>query len=357
MADKSRMRDVFRLRDGRPDTTLEEQLLNECGAMLRHASAAGKRIAPAAAEVLSRLIADRAKHDEGSTDTPWRVTNPGDLRDLAITHHLLARTVAPATPQSITVLNEERPGNKISELLGPVRLVRWMMVLALILLVAFLILLATQDVKPLQELTDGEQGTTSWATNLGSALYVLCAAGLGAIFANLFRANSRIESGVYDPKEESSYSASIVMGMIAGVILARVVSGNVQELDKLTQPLLALLGGFAAPAVHRVLTRMVETIEALVQGSGTEQISAQVEAAAARAAASAEMDRARLTAAAIRLRDDAAAENLPEPFRTKLTSLVGELLPIDDSINSWSEPRARTTNGAGASADQGTNTS
>jgi hypothetical protein len=323
------------------DTTLEEQLLNECGAMVRHAAAAGKRIPPSAAEIISKLVAERATHSSTNSDSPWQVAQPADLRDLATAHQMLSKLVAPATPQSITVLNEEKPNNRFVKLLGPVRLVRWMMILALLFLASFLILFTT-DVQSLEETARAQGQAPSGLSRLWSALYVLSAAGLGAIFANLFRANARIESGLFDPKEESSYSASIVMGMISGVILARVISSNFDELNTFTEPLLALLGGFAAPAVHRILNRLVETIEALVQGNASDQIAAQAEVAAARVTAVAETDRARLAARALRLREEAARSGSSETLQSELRSLIEDLLPEEDAVLRILEYQPRT---------------
>jgi hypothetical protein len=317
------------IRSAERELSLDEQLLNECGAMVRFTSAAGKRIPPAAAETVAKLVADRASHKD--EDSQWR-TEPCGFHNLAIAHFLLSRVVSPATPQSITVLNQERPRNRILTLLGPIRLIRWMMVLAVVLLVTFLVLLATEDVRTLEELTaPGTASSATFLTKLWSALFLLCAAGLGAIFANLFRANAGVEAGTYDPKEESSYAASIVMGMIAGVILARVVSANFDALGKLTEPLLALLGGFSAPAVYRLLSRIAETIETLVQGNASDQIAAHADAILARANANAEIERARLAARALRLREMADRLLPDEALKREFQGLLEDLLPPDET--------------------------
>jgi hypothetical protein len=322
------MRQLFAHRDG--DNTLEEQLLNESGAMVKYASAAGRRIPPTAALTVSRLIIQRAEHGDGSANSGWR-PSPEDSRDLAMAHYMLSRVVWPATPQSITVLNEERPTNRFWKLLGPVRLVRCLMVMAIVFLVGFIVLLTVADIRPIQDLgsTDGQR-PPEWLTRLSSALYVLCAAGLGAIFASLFRVNARIESGLYDPKEESSYTATIVLGMIAGVVLAMVVSASLGGTEKLTQPLLALLGGFSAPAVHRILNRLVETLEALVRGSAPDQAPAPTDAGPGRNGPHPPHDPARLAARAMRLRQEAEDANVPESVRAELLSLAEDILPTQE---------------------------
>lgn len=77
------MRRLFERRED--DNTLEEQLLNESGAMVKYASAAGRRIPSAAALTVSRLILQRAEHGDGSPNAGWRPIfgerrqSPGDL--------------------------------------------------------------------------------------------------------------------------------------------------------------------------------------------------------------------------------------------------------------------------------------
>jgi len=303
------------------DKTLDEQLLNECGAMVRYASAAGRRIPPFAAEAVSMLVHARAAFTGGDDETEWHA-DPNDAKLLSLAHHALARVVAPATPQSVTVLNEERSDRTFMRLLGPVRLVRWMMVLAFLLVLAFVLLFTLQGANPVRNATTTAH--VAWGSRLLSALYLLCAAGLGAIFSALSRINERIETGVYDPKEESSYAATVVLGLISGVVLAGVISVNLKGLNKLTQPLLALVGGFSAPAVRQLLNALVDSVRTLFAGTGVTPSRP-----APSAGSITEDDRARLTARALVLRHEVDGASLPQNVRLQLESLLDELAPTD----------------------------
>jgi hypothetical protein len=100
-------------------------------------------------------------------------------------------------------------------------------------------------------------------TKLYNALELVAAAGLGAIFYGLHKANRYVTRGSYDPKYEASYWIRFTLGIVAGILLAVVleVGGN------LSKPVLALLGGFAAEAVYKILVRFVEMLETLVDGT------------------------------------------------------------------------------------------
>src|SRR5687767_208469 len=81
----------------------EVQWLNECGAMLRYASTRGMEIPAKAAYTVRELDNKRSKHGDG-----W-VPAPRDAADLVAAHSSLSRLVEPATPRSITLVNEQSP--------------------------------------------------------------------------------------------------------------------------------------------------------------------------------------------------------------------------------------------------------
>src|SRR5438270_13746307 len=107
-------------------------------------------------------------------------------------------------------------------------------------------------------------------------MHLISAAGLGACFYALFKARRFITNGTYDPKYEPTYWVRFILGITAGTLLALLipVGGSAGSVE-LTKPLLALLGGFSAEAVYRILLRMVETLETLVQGSDQQAIEEQ----------------------------------------------------------------------------------
>src|SRR5918996_5905148 len=104
----------------------EVKLLDECGAMLRYASTRGMEIPPRASYTVRDLDNKRAK--QGKQWTP----DPQDAADLAAADGHLSRLVDPATPKSITLVNEQSPHSRWVALFGAVLVVRVMMVLAIV---------------------------------------------------------------------------------------------------------------------------------------------------------------------------------------------------------------------------------
>ena len=87
----------------------------------------------------------------------------------------------------------------------------------------------------------------------------------------LFTAYRYISEGTYDPKYESTYWLRFILGLMAGLLLPALIPIGGQAGDStLTKPLLALLGGFSAAMLYRVLERLVNTVESLVQADSRE---------------------------------------------------------------------------------------
>ena len=97
------------------------------------------------------------------------------------------------------------------------------------------------------------------------SLYILISAALGAAFNNLNSMYSYIVAGVYDPKYVSSYWVRLVLGIVAGYIIAQLVDLDIDGIYDKT--LLAILGGYSVEVVIWALGRFVETLKTLIQGS------------------------------------------------------------------------------------------
>ena len=215
----------------------------------------------------------------------------------------LARLIAPATPRGILLLNRGRQYGRFRPL-GPVRLIRQMLI-AVILLLAGFVVLATS---PYINSTSGDVFRDSGTSLLLNELFYLCAGGLGAAFYALFTAYQYIAAGTYDTTYESSYWIRFILGLIAGVLLPSLIpisSGNSQ--GNVTRPLLALLGGFSAAVLYRILSRLVQTVESLAEGDEKPTEKARQEAATARALAQMGEDRLAMVAELVHLRDELAA--------------------------------------------------
>ncbi|MDQ3982901.1 MAG: hypothetical protein M3271_09520, partial [Actinomycetota bacterium] len=180
------------------------------------------------------------------------------LPDLVRAHQELVGIVAPALPQALVVLERERRRGGIARLFGPVRLVRQLICASLFFLVAFV----ATSLSPYVTAEGGDVFATSGAALLANQMFLLSAAGVGASFAALFRVHLYLSEGTYDPKYDSSYWIRFFLGLIAGVVLAALVPVE----GTFTKPLLALAGGFSAPVLYRILTRIVGALESAASG-------------------------------------------------------------------------------------------
>jgi len=137
---------------------------------------------------------------------------------------------------------------------------------------------------------------------LNNLVFLISAAGLGAGFAALYKANSFITQGTFDPTYHVSYWIRFFLGLIAALVLSVMVSGDALDAHQgstqadstlyafldpgLLRPMLAMLGGFSADLLYTIMNRLVETVESLFRGSTKNFIAVKQEEANALLAAS-----------------------------------------------------------------------
>jgi hypothetical protein len=275
--------------------------------MVRYAFASGLAVPDTVADVVHRAT---------SHDGP-----PPDVRQLTRAHNELVRLVAPATPRTILVIAEGR--QSALSMLGPVRLVRQMLVVVIVLLIAFLLLASSHDVNE----TSGDFFHSAGVPVLVNGLFYLVAGGLGAAFAALFTAQRYIKDGIYDPKYESTYWLRFILGLMAGLLLPALVPlAEDGEAGAITRPVLALLGGFSASVLYRILERLVSTVETLVRADPRQLRSAEQEVAAARTSEQTAIERLALVGDLRRLQDHARAGGDAQ-LADRIEQLVAGLLP------------------------------
>jgi hypothetical protein len=239
------------------------------------------------------------------------VSGPAEtVRRLVQTHDQLAQLVTPATPRTLLLLQTEAQHASFWRFLGPVRLVRHMVLLAALSLVAFVL----TALSPRVNTASGDIFTSSGLSLLVNEVFLLSAAGVGAAFAALFTANRYISNGTYDPKYESSYWIRFILGLIAGMVLAVLVPIDTGS-RSFERPLLALLGGFSASVVYRILQRLVDTLESLVQGDARDVAAVRESVLRAQAEEQRMQDRLRLSSSLLELREQLGQAGLSEDTR------------------------------------------
>ena len=251
--------------------TVVEMLMDECRALTKHALTSGMNV-PA---TVLQTVADCEANNRIET-SPEELH--AEVQRLANAHYILAQLVAPATPRAINLFAKQRLKYPKLCHFGPIPLVRWLIATAILLLTILISLSATEATN----LFDDAGETIDWSifNSSGTELmlrlsFLLSAAGLGASFAALFRANKYIVAGNYDPKYSVSYWNRIVLGLIAGVILSELIPLATPALQGSAKPILALLGGFSAATLYRILNRLVLALESIVQGDTREVIKSQ----------------------------------------------------------------------------------
>lgn len=219
---------------------ITEHLRQECEAMAKHALESGNSLPASIVQTLHKF---NRLEENGYADE--------DLEKLTAAHTQLVKIVTPARPETLLLLAAENKQNVFSRTLGPVPLIRQLTVTAVVLLTAFAIM-------------------TIWGPSRAHDIaYHLIAAGLGGTFFGLYKANRYIVNNTFDPTYAFSYWIRITLGLIAGLILATIIFPNGAESSgtlPLTPALIALLGGFSADVLYRILARLVEVLELLVQG-------------------------------------------------------------------------------------------
>jgi len=192
-------------------------------------------------------------------------------------HSQLSKIVAPAKPKTLALFEKEEKDTFV-KFLGPVPLVRRMMLIAIFSLIALVGLSSSTYV-------NGDPSSFGLTTNSGTSLlvnqlFLMSAASIGTSFAALFQVNDYIKNATYDSMYESTYWVRFVLGLLAGTMLATLIPiESLGDANSTTngfgRPLLSLVGGFSASVVFRVLTRLTTAIESVFQGDVKEVLASQ----------------------------------------------------------------------------------
>ena len=329
--------------------SLEDELLRECEAMVKHALTSGMKVPATVVQRLDSLadqLQARKEAAKGKVDTPGSEkgettdntvleNQAGNIaRELTVVHGSLVGIVAPATPRTLLLLAKEEAGGSIWLFLGRVPLIRRFILVAILSLIA---LVAISSLTPVN-------GHVDWQKDQGihlllEELFLISAAAIGASFIALFEANRFIKDGTYDPQYDSSYWTRFVLGIIAGMILAMLIplgkldpsTNEIQgPMGAMTKPTLAMLGGFSAKVVYRILRRLVDTVESLVRGEARDLVAAQGQAASARYAEQEAQNRISLATSLTKLQQQLNASGDPEAIRGELDRILNKLVPPDE---------------------------
>jgi hypothetical protein len=319
--------------------TLREEIFEECRAMTAYCFANGN---PPPVEIVAIVDAFTRSFN---TATDANFTTP-DIEPLVNAHRGLSDIVKPALPRTILLLNKEQRSNSFWHFLGPVAVIRQMMMASYISLIIFVIFSLWPEVNTAYIATQGagknilDLHGTALLKNL---IFYISAAGLGAGFAALYKANRYITDGTFDPTYHASYWIRFSLGLIAGLVLAVMISGNalnathgtpgdVTPLDTfldpgLLRPMLAMLGGFSADLLYTVMNRLVETVESLFRGSTKNLINMKQQEAEAQIATGKVQNQMNLASKLVKLQQELGGDIKPAEIQAKIDKLLTEMMP------------------------------
>lgn len=303
---------------------LRQQIYLECRAMAEFAMAKGKAIPPGTVATIESFVDEESENDEYIPT----ISKEQDVGRLVTVHGQLAAIVEPATPQTILLLDVEQETPSVIKFLGPVGLVRQLMVAALISLVVFIAIVLSPDIND----QGGNIFTLSGLPLLLNLLFYLSAAGLGASFAALYKANQYITTGTYDPAHQASYWIRFILGLISGLMLAVLISENAMKgtdflEEGVIRPLLAILGGFSADLLYTVLNRLVEAMKSLFQGSAKQLVETKTQEIQARLGA--QLGKARMKAQQELMKFQQQMGEVSPELKEKFNALIGEIAPAE----------------------------
>ncbi len=305
------------------------QTLLECNEMLGYALAKGMKVPNSISEVLARISMQKKAKGEKITTDEHLMRFEKEASQLTQIHTTLAKLVSPVTPRSIIATGGFSTNSFHS--FGTVPLLRHFMILALVCLAVFILTGTSSYV-----------GNSNFATIAGSSglplllnqLFFLAAAGLGASFFALSMANHYVIKRTFDPSFTSAYWVRFTLGLVAGTILANFVKVDISKIasNNLEQATLAMLGGFSAEAVNRILRRLVVSMTTLVQGEGKEVVVAQEETSKARLLEQEGQIQMGIAAKLICLQQGLITGNDTKTLSIELNKIIGELMAVEAPI-------------------------
>ncbi len=250
-------------RSSKPALNCEQQLqavLGEVACLANYARSEGKALPPNLVEDLTTLCEANAAREKSPELGATPPDSSGDmLRHALAVHGQLSTLLAPVTAKSIAATELWRGW------LIKTPLVWVLLSLGVLSLVVYIFTVVRLP---------AEHASRGAAFHLN----LLAAAGLGAAFYSLFSAYRYIVERTYDPRYNVHYFARMILGLMAGYILASfgssLLTGDLAV--QLGTSVLAIVGGYAAEAVAQILKRVSDTLVTLVRGSGQDLVDAKI---------------------------------------------------------------------------------
>ncbi len=303
---------VSKSSDAHIHLNLRNQIYMECSAMAKFALAKGKSIPASAIQSIEAFENNQEQKEV-------------DISPLVEAHNALTQIIEPATPQAVLLLTMEKEIKGGFKFLGAVPLVRELMLMAITCLLIFIALMSSPYISG-DNLTKDVLAADG-IEQVARLIFYIGAAGLGASFAALYKVNEYISKGNYDSDYQASYWIRFLLGIIAGLLLAILISQDSLQGDSMLskgviRPLLAILGGFSADLLYTFLNRMVETVKSLFEGSTQSVMDAKALEAKSKLATLEIDNRMKLAQNLIQVQQTIGAETSPDEIKEQLNDIL-----------------------------------
>ncbi|MEM0983411.1 MAG: hypothetical protein AAGI17_05635 [Planctomycetota bacterium] len=255
----------------------EHRLRREARAMLMYFADTGKSVPP---ELTGRVA---ALHGAAAGRGENEAAPKEELQELLDVHFALAELCKPATPASLLTTQTwfifiRNPAIIMISVFAAFSMITFVGINWFGMHEWFFGQPATETVYDIGEVT-------LTVREVGS---ILSAAGIGSAFHGLWAARPYIRDRSFEPRYNQVYLTRFLLGVIAGSVVGlfgfvQLIGSSESEtasgLATLGVDTLALLGGYSAEAVAKMLKRLSDTLVTAVQGDQAEQAEATIERA------------------------------------------------------------------------------
>lgn len=310
--------------------SLQESLLKECRVMTEYCIANGKAL-----DAHHILVLEKDDKDIKASE-------------LMPVYNYLLTLVKPAKPGTLVLFEKNRQSNSPFRFLGPLPIVRRFMLVTIISLVALILISLSPHVNASSIELSMLQGE-GW-DQVQRLAFLLAAASVGASFYALFKMNSYIKKGTFDMKFAATYWSRYVLGLVAGILLSELFIVLISTSDTtnttlqqsrglsedsllntarfLLKPILAILGGFSANLVYRILNRFIEGIESIFRGSVEDAVNMAEQAVLVQAQEMESNLRANTAQSLIALKNELVNTDISKATLAKMDTTISALIQV-----------------------------
>lgn len=213
-----------------------------------------------------------------------------EINKLLEIYNYLVEAIKPMKPETILLFRRNQRKGFLG-ILGPLPIVRQFMVVTIFSILVCIVTSLSSHVNVHSIQLSMLQG--SGMNQILRLIFLLSFASIGGAFYALFKMNDTLSKQTFDPSLSYTYWTRFVLGLVSGLLLSEMFAGLIEpqqlaghvdgsdddllnSFSFLMKPILAIIGGFSADLVYRILNKLVSSIETTFKGD-VEDVAAQKE--------------------------------------------------------------------------------